>query len=193
MSRSNSILPDLEERDATNLISLHIAEYQTLTTRGTYWITLHVALISLVPVILTAVVFIWTNSSIDRRLLFWGLYIEKVLRPAVNELITPSRFWWYEPFLIKLRSSSSNPQFIPALWEFPIAIIATVLVPIILFHSYEHENSMILAGLLGWCGLILYLLFLAFIWEKSITVRKIRAEFSDKATASIETADARKK
>jgi branched-subunit amino acid transport protein AzlD len=120
------------------------------------------------------------------------LYIEKVLRPAVadSKIICPSQFWFYEPFLVRLRSSSSNPQFIPALWESPIAMGATLLVPIILLHSYRHENSVILSGYVGWSGLILYILVVGLIWWKSHVVRNIRIEFSNQVLNSTGPADA---
>jgi len=200
--------PTLSEENATRLINLHAVEYQTLTTRCTYWIALHVALISLIPVYLTAVMFLWTSSPIDRRLLFWAsviiletvgliylhiqgeqyvvvLYIEKILRPAVTKIITQYPIWGYEPFLVQLRSSATNPQFIPALWEFPIAVVATLFVPTILLHSYIQKGSVILSGSIGWGGFILYIFFVVFIWWKSITVRHIRLEFSEEVRRSI--------
>jgi uncharacterized membrane protein YjfL (UPF0719 family) len=77
------------------------------------------------------------------------------------------------------------------LWEFPIAIVGTLLMPIILLHSYRHENSVILSGYLGWSGLILYVVFLGFIWWKSFMVRKIRIEFSDTVLEAGGAANAR--
>ena len=189
------------------LINLHIAEYQALTTRCTYWITMHFALLSVIPIYLTVVAAIWfSGSSIDRRLLFWGsglilqtlgwiwmqtqgeqylavLYMEEVLRPAVKRVINKNQFWCYEPYLAKLRVSTSfSPLISPSNWEFPPVVIATLMV-VGAFIYISRSGAWVISGY-GWVGLVLYLLFLILLWWKTISLRSKRTKFSTKALAS---------
>ena len=199
-------VPILEDRN-TRLISLHIAEYQALTTRCSYWITVQYAALTVVLIYLSVAATLW-SSPIDRRLFFWGsslvlqvigyfwmqtqgeqytaiLYIERVLRPAVRETIDESQFWCYEPFLASIRNPRRlDPRASPELWEFPIAIVATIIVLAILAFGVLVNGSKLLSGFGGWMGFILNFLFLVFQWTKTIEVRKIRLAFSKSALSS---------
>src|SRR5437762_8400043 len=144
--------PSIPTNHDALMINLHIAEYQALTTRCTYWITMHFALLSVIPIYLTVVAAIWfSHSSIDRRLLFWGsglmlqtlgwiwmqtqgeqylavLYMEQVLRPSIHRLVNEAQFWCYEPYLARMRKSTRfNPLISPDNWEFPRVVIATLM------------------------------------------------------------------
>jgi hypothetical protein len=106
------------------LVQLHIAEYQALTTRSTYWITIQMSVWALVLIYLTLVTSIWSKDSSHARLLVWGsgiviqlclagwyyagnetyrnvFYIEHELRSLIQTVIGPQNFWKYEAFLAK--------------------------------------------------------------------------------------------
>lgn len=126
--------------NVAGLISLHVAEYQSLTTRCTYWIMLQYALwpilVGAMSVLASAKsgavasdqVLTWAALTIV-QLIFVGfyaalgetysntLYMEGVLRPAASQLIGSRQFWMYESWLAKRRPL--NPwwwEWLPALF-----------------------------------------------------------------------------
>src|SRR5437868_4189465 len=62
----------LTGKESSNaLIQLHIAEYQALTTRGSYWIILQASLIPIVPIYLALAVEVWKSGTIVREVVIW--------------------------------------------------------------------------------------------------------------------------
>jgi hypothetical protein len=193
-----------QENGNMGLIYLHLAEYQTLTTRCTYWITMQYAALTVILVYLSFAASLW-NSVTDRRLLYWGsalilqaiglfwmqiqgeqytaiLYIERVLRPALSQAVHASQFLCYEPFLARIRKMHrSIPTVNPELYEIPIPTVATVIVLSALVHALQSNGSRPLLGIGGWLGLILNLLLLLLQWKRAIEVRRIRLAFSKSA------------
>jgi hypothetical protein len=206
MSKQGNSTPN-SSIETAKLVDLHIAEYQALTTRCSYWITMQYAALTVILVFLSVAATLW-SSPIDRRLFFWGgslflqvigyfwmqtqgeqytaiVYIERVLRPAVRDVVQGSQFWCYEPFLASIRSPRPlDPLVSPEFWELPIALLATIIVLGIFIHGVVVSGSRLLIGISGWSGFILNLLFLVFQWLKTIEVRKIRVTFSKTALTS---------
>lgn len=122
----------LHERNSASLIQLHIAEYQALTMRNTYWITLQYFLWP----ILIGFIGLATQlpNPFDPTLRIWGVvvvaqvvvvayyastleqytnvrYIETELKPSISALVGADSFWGYERYL-----AASRP-FHPLFWE----------------------------------------------------------------------------
>jgi hypothetical protein len=113
--------------DSTLLIlQVHLAEYQALTTRITYWLTLQYAIYSAGFVYLAIAVQGLGSGRVNPRTLAWitmllfqflglawaecghemlfnGLYMETELRQRVGKLVSTGDFWLYEPFLARHR------------------------------------------------------------------------------------------
>ena len=105
------------------LINLHIAEYQMLTNRCTYWIYIKYGLWALYGLFLTI---IWNNTTVSHLVLIWYsiitgqiiilllgtlvnenynaiLYLERKLYRSVLLLVNNPNFWKYESYLKKHR------------------------------------------------------------------------------------------
>jgi hypothetical protein len=200
-SNTNTLSSSVE-RDAM-LISLHVAEYQTMTTRCTYWITMQFALMPVIPIYLTLVAPLWLKPDYNKGLLFWGsafvlqivghvwnqtlgdqyatiLYIERVLRPAIEKVLDSREFWFYEPYLARLRKARVSSVTTPEIWEFMIVALSTVLMLSIVVYVSQSEGRFLLSGY-GWLGLLINLLFLVFQWVKTFEVRNMRHQFSVEA------------
>ena len=117
---------DTLQAEHNSMLQLHLAEYQALTTRNTYWITLQFALWPILLIYFALVAQVW--NSMARGLLVWGSglvtqtvvltlywtgfeqynnirYIERELRPLVNKLVGNRQFWRYERYLKPQRTS----------------------------------------------------------------------------------------
>lgn len=66
----NSEITDQERR--TNLTQLHIAEFQALTTRSSYWIILQAGLLPAVPIYLALACQVWTANVVRKEIVVWG-------------------------------------------------------------------------------------------------------------------------
>jgi hypothetical protein len=205
LMQSTSSAASTQENSNMGLIYVHLAEYQTLTTRCTYWITMQYAALTVILVYLSFAASLW-NSVTDRRLLYWGsalilqviglfwmqiqgeqytaiLYIERVLRPALSQAVVhTSQFLCYEPFLARIRKTHrSIPTVNPELYEIPIPIVATVIVLSAFVHALQSNGSRPLLGVGGWLGLIFNVLPLLLLWKRAIEVRRIRLAFTNSA------------
>jgi hypothetical protein len=133
------------------LLQLHIAEYNALTMRNTYWITLQYALW---PILLIFLGFVaQARPSIPLEYIIWGSaiviqiimlsyyaaqyeqynnvwYIEHELRPAINSLILLNSFWGYEPYV------NSHRGLNPLWWESLPAVLALVTICITCFYRF---------------------------------------------------------
>jgi hypothetical protein len=122
-----------------HLLQVHLAEYSALTTRGTTFITLGVAVCSIIPLYLAFVGAIWEHAKSKPHgisVLIWGsllviqvvvlfavqlqneqyqivFYIETILRRRVHKLVQSENFWEYEGFLRQQR----KPQHGATWWE----------------------------------------------------------------------------
>jgi hypothetical protein len=150
------------------LIQAHTNEYQALYTRATYFITLSSSVWPLIILYLTFVALIWnllppkpwrapvltwtSGVVVQVILVVWVnlmlemyrviLYIEKYLRPLVQDLVGTPGFWLYEPLLMLQRRASP----FAAWWEFvvpgamSIALLAAALIRI-LSHGWLMWDS----------------------------------------------------
>ncbi len=114
------ILDEKERSIALN--QLHIAEYQALTTRSSYWIILQASLLPAVPIYLALAVQVWSANVMRKEIVVWGAlaglqligilwanvlaenyaavnYIESYLYPLVKKIVGMDLFWGYEPYL----------------------------------------------------------------------------------------------
>lgn len=115
-----------------SLTQLHVAEYQALTTRFTYWLTLQYALW---PILLLALTFLaQARGAISARVLLWAAtiitqvvvlayyqalcesyknvhYIERYLRREVQKVVGQVPFWEYERYI------KSHRTLDPLWWE----------------------------------------------------------------------------
>src|SRR5258708_11445724 len=122
---------ELESDDREHLLSLYISEYGMLTTRCTYWMTVHYGLLPLVALLITVVAQLWAAPGANHTLLIWGCvvtvhiitllwsfvlteyyravyYLEVKLRPMVEEIILGGGpFWQYERFLANTRKRTA--------------------------------------------------------------------------------------
>src|ERR1035437_6076449 len=123
---SQSNKPRAEGDINQSRVDLHIAEYEALTMRNTYWITLQYAIYALGAAYLGFVVqarnsvptgtLIWA-SLLALQLLAWAMlqtqfeifanvaYLERHLKPKVQELIGNSPCWEYEVFMAQRRAT----------------------------------------------------------------------------------------
>ena len=134
---------DNTEIQKIGLINLYIAEYQSLTTRQSYWMILHVSLVPVIPVYLTLAAQLWERIG-STKIIAWGTfgglqligylwahvmveyyttvrYLECVLRPPVKRTIEAELFWGYEPHLSAHRSTSALS------WELFFPILGSVI------------------------------------------------------------------
>jgi hypothetical protein len=126
------------------LIQLHIAEYNSLTTRCTNFTYIINAVLSLIVVWLTAMIGLWISKP-QLNIIPWGAllgsqifgiifatlvyeqynmvrYIEGYLRPEIEKLVNNKIFWYYESFLISQRKDTYK------IWEFSSAIATAIFI-----------------------------------------------------------------
>jgi len=125
------------------LLDLHIAEYNALTNRETYWIAIQY---SLAPVFLVCVSIVadrWTPSHADSLIWIMALlgqalaflwtqtlgeiykviiYLEQRLRPAIRKLAPEGSFWQYEQY------TSEERNHFAVWWEYFFPALALVAV-----------------------------------------------------------------
>src|SRR5205085_5924308 len=165
------------------LNQLHIAEYQALTNRASYWIVMQFGLLPVVPAYLVLAIYAWPQITI-KEILIWitlaGLqviallwtqalselyravrYIECYLRPRIREGIDTYRFWGYEPYLINHRTTYR--------WEFLYPILGSIFIAIILTIRLLQNFSWRWDG----SGLLLNLMLLTILWLSTIKARRI--------------------
>lgn len=141
------------------LIQLHIAEYQMLTTRCTYWSIMPTALW---PILIGILLLMTQVQAIikNREILGWGAaifvqivvlihywtvtdyyqvvyYIENKLRQNINAVIGEQKFWEYESYLKSIRT---NEPLVWEYWPLMISILATVSATIFLFPPFIWIN-----------------------------------------------------
>ena len=194
---------NLTEDQKTKLIGLHLAEYQALTTRASYWMVLQISLLPAVPVyiLLTYQAYQVSNSSRAKQLLIWSTlavlhlvallwtnmmleqfalvrYIECYLRPRIKDAINTHRFWLYEPYLVKHRPIN------PSVGNYSIAILSFVVMGMLLTCRLLSDFSRWDAG-----GLIVNLALSAVVFKWSHKIGQIQRYWAECDTALVQEID----
>lgn len=181
------------EEHTVAINQLHIAEYQALTTRASYWIILQASLLPVVPIYLALAVDVWRSDVIIREVVVWvtlaGLqligilwanvlaeyyaavkYIECYLRPLIEKVVNTNLFWGYEPYLTLHRPTKKY-------WgEFSIPVLSLgviVTTCYVRYHGYTWRDI---------CGLASNLILFYYLWNKSIKAIRIMREWSSSDT-----------
>jgi hypothetical protein len=120
--------PPSEPRSDTDqkklVLDCHLAEYETLTSRITNWLTLQFATYAIAAAYLGFVIQAWRSvdsatlvwaSTLVLQLLAWAMlqiswevfacavYIKKQLKPKIRSLVRDDSFWAYEHHMAGLR------------------------------------------------------------------------------------------
>ena len=137
------------------LLQVHLAEYQALTTRCTYWLVVEYGFYSVLAIYVALVGQIWNTMS--HALLAWGSgvvvqlielvwlatvveryratrYIERELRAMVRSLVEADSFWGYESHLARMRGAGNT------LWAEYMPVVLT-LVGLVLIAFLRHPLS----------------------------------------------------
>jgi hypothetical protein len=108
---------------SSDMLQLHMAEYNALTSRNTYLMTLQYQLLAALLVFLPLVYLLLKRNIRTNKIAVWGgligilglgifwaqdlyelfnnvKYIEKYLRPIVDQVAPQKEFWCYEPYLV---------------------------------------------------------------------------------------------
>ena len=139
-----------EEWRSGTLIQLHIAEYNALTTRASYWMVMQFSLLAAGPAmgvlayylyqvtgsmrtkvlilwmtlaVLQLVAMLWANMMLEQFALV--KYIECYLAPQIRKTIASESFWLYETYLLKNRPLN------PALGNYSMAGAALAAIAIL--------------------------------------------------------------
>lgn len=190
-------MEDNPPSDVQNLSNLHIAEYQALTTRCTYWITLQYALWPIL--ILSLSLFAQMDNFIEREVIIWCAatvvqviaiayyaamlehytavcYIEQKLRPLVEIACGHRSFWQYEPFLKGRRAQN------PILWEYYPFILSSIALALASFFAFQYRSAWSAIGFLLNAGGV-YLC-----WRFANKTYQLRLNFFDDNTAVLDEA-----
>src|SRR5258708_2627795 len=120
-----------EQEQRIALTQLHIAEYQALTTRSSYWIILQASLLPAVPIYLALASQVVSKNVMRKEIYVWGAlaglqliailwanvlaenyaavnYIERYLRPLAEDTVRTTLFWGYEPYLTRHRPTKRH-------------------------------------------------------------------------------------
>jgi hypothetical protein len=185
--------PDYPE----SLIQLHIAEYNALTTRNTYWTTIQVAIWSVILLYITVAVMVWVYTWQSKPYfevyIVWGsgiviqlalatlnftvqeiyrnvLYIECHLRSTINNIIGEKPFWKYESFLAK--NSNKTPTWTD--WVATASFLATLVVTTSIRHVFWRKAELL--------GMFANLPFSVFLILQSLATVKLRKRFESPTT-----------
>ena len=184
----------MSDTSEDKLINLHIAEYQALTTRASYWIVLQVGLLPIIPIYLAMAAQVWQYGPVLKEIVIWstlagmqitgivwaqtvveqyGLvrYVECYLRPLAEEVVHTKLFWGYEPYLIKRRT-------IPTSFAEPaVAVISSALLIITCVSRYSMHSWLKLSW---WdaCGFVVNLALLYLLWRRRLEAGEIRREWT---------------
>jgi hypothetical protein len=172
------------------LVDIHIAEYNALTSRCTYFFNFQIILLTAILASISVIATLW--GSRQTWLLGWGpllvlliltnisanifteqykmvRYIETILKPLIKDL-TKKKFWEYEPYLIRERKTHFLTSI--TLWEMMGPVIAgIILVFITLNHTYIYDSTW---SPDDWIGLILSIVFWSIYSMQMYNAIKIR-------------------
>jgi hypothetical protein len=175
MTPTSPSVPD--SSSALGLLQLHIAEYNALTTRNTYYITIAASFFPVLLLVLTILVAIW--NSLNHALLIWASgtvvqlfvlawienawqqyknlkYIEGELRLLVSAVVEGSSvFWNYERWLADGRHGAT------LWWEYaPAAGAACTMISVVagrlvaLVAEIHRKPRLGDFGWLDWVGIL---------------------------------------
>jgi hypothetical protein len=182
-SHSHRLSGDVSDN---TLIQLHLAEYQALTTRASYWIVLQFSLLPAGPVYIVLAYQAWQSGSIKiKEIVVWSTlavlqlmamlwsntileqfaivkYIECYLRPQIGKGL----FWGYEPYLVKHRPIKST-------WgNYSIPTLGLIVLVIILITRFNEFSRWDVGGV------TINLILLAILWNLSFKISKMQREWS---------------
>lgn len=168
------------------LLQLHLYEYQALTNRCTYLITMQYALWPTLFISLSLLAPLWDSHS-HSFLLWAGLffaqlvslgwyftgceiyitvdYLERGLKPQLEQMTSGERFWGWEPWLARIRGSGVQ------WWECWVTCFVSVLfcLLVLLLPPWVHGY---------WLGFLLNSAALALIVLLNVKLTRIRQRFS---------------
>ena len=170
-------------------IDLHIAEYNTLTNRCTYFINIQNILITALIAWIILIGTVW--SSKFECLLMWGLligsqiiaiinasiayenyniirYIESELKPKISKLIRNENFWNYELYLIKQRRTIKYENKWLIIFDYlPVILLLfeMIIITILRFCHWHYWDCL---------GVILNSILFVAIISKTIQTSKLR-------------------
>jgi hypothetical protein len=172
-------------------LQLHIAEYNALTTRSSYYIVIAASLYPILILVISGILALW--NSVTHVLIVWSAvfavqafsfamidnarwqyeniyYIEKILRPLVDALVGKIAFWTYEQILSQQRGKT------PQWWECTPAMWGGVAIVAASFERLYELNWPHLGALRGqeWVGFVVDLGFLGIVIWKSIRLIALR-------------------
>lgn len=131
----------------SGLLQLHLAEYNALTTRVTYWLTLQFTVWPIVIGFWGLLALLWASGKVPEVPLLWGgafisqafglmwsgvtieiyraaRYVEQDLKHMIEGAIGEgAAFWQYEQ-----RNQEDRGELLPFVWEWPIAVGGLVIV-----------------------------------------------------------------
>ena len=139
--------PPLSTGNAELLLAIHLAEYQALMNRATYWISIQYISYSVAAVLLTLIVSARGTQRISGAVIVWGglltmqllawawviavwethaiaVYLDQVLRLKIEDLLPGQSFWGWEPFLAAKRRKGFNK--FESRFGLPVLLIAAI-------------------------------------------------------------------
>ena len=183
---TNKTVNNLQQIDEENLkkmqIDLHIAEYNALTTRCTYFTNIQNLILSVLVIWLTVMIGLWIKNP--SSIIAWGTilgsqifgilsavllyeeynmirYIESFLKPIINNLLNKKIFWEYQSFLISQRKESYK------IWEFSIIIITGIIIITVSITRFPWDYG-------DFIGFVLNFLTLYVFGSKTYSAAKLR-------------------
>lgn len=164
-------------------IDLHISEYNSLTTRQTYYMNMQIVLLTVGVAWGVVIASIWNKNFecglIWSLILGWQLvdfiyaycfydsylivaYLESELKPKIIKIIKTSNFWEYETFLSKKRGKAQM------FFEFSNVFIMLLIIIIGIYFRFYGWISW------DWIGLIINIIIWIFIARLTMLAMKIR-------------------
>jgi hypothetical protein len=175
--------------DPDRVLQAHLYEYQALTTRCTYLITMQYAFWPIALALFALLGPLWDKHS--HPLLEWGalllgeilslgfyfttcelythiLYVEHQLKPKVVRIAGESSVFQWEPWL------ASRPERNPAWWECWVSVFVGLAICLIAFARYPWTCA-------DWAALLFSGIGFALIIRLNFTLVRLRHQFSKPA------------
>ena len=179
----------MEDNEKDYLLRCYISEYEMLTTRATYYITMQYSILPTVLIYIGLIAQVW--NVINRGYLIWSSmlviqsmallwvitqrlmyddiqYIEECLRPAIKSIVGVNTFLMHENFLDDKRGKSAK---LPIAGEYFVPMIPLFVILGLAIHRF---------GLLSkweYVGIALNLVVWGYIVKSVFENAKIRSAF----------------
>ncbi len=193
---SRAVKAEPPVRHLESLVQLHVAEYQALATRNTYWITIQFSVWLLILTYVTLISAIWLAKPslpvMYTPFIVWGsgiliqialagwyyaghetyrnlCYVERDLRSMVQEAVGTPQFWQYEPYLAARRPKAP-------LWSESgpaLGLLAALIIAVWVRHALWGREAI---------GVVLNLPFTFIVLWSLFNLVKRRREFEFTAT-----------